>query len=99
MRRDSRQTRSLAPRRVSSMHQPPQEHAMYARSTPLPLAVVAALAFGGCGGAGGPAGVAETAPPPPSALVMLGEPPPGAPAFTLVQTLHAVRHGSVPRHP
>src|SRR5438445_659920 len=57
MRRDSRQTRSLAPRRVSSMHQPPQEHAMYARSTPLPLAVVAALAIGGCGGAGGQAAV------------------------------------------
>src|SRR5438552_15333248 len=92
MRRDSRQTRSLAPRRVSSMHQPPQEHAMYARSTPLPLAVVAALAFGGCGGAGGKAAVHETAPTRSCDVVTLEELSRVASASTFFAEQYALRH-------
>src|SRR5207253_3816978 len=47
------QTRPPAPRRVSSMQQTRQEHPMYARSTPVPLAVVAAFVLAGCGGGAG----------------------------------------------
>src|SRR2546422_4319484 len=99
MRRDSRQTRSLAPRRVSSMHQPPQEDAMYARSTPLPLAVVAALALGGCGGAGGQAAAHEPAPSRSSDVVTLEELSRVAPASPLFETLHAPRPARFPRNP
>src|SRR2546429_4010387 len=97
MRRDSWQTRPLAPRRVSSMHQPPQEHAMYARSTPLPLAVVAALALGGCGGAGGQAAAPEPAPTRSRDVVTLEGLSRGAPASPLFGTLHPPRPALVPR--
>src|SRR5256885_16446214 len=98
MRRDSRQTRSLAPRRVSPMHHPPQEHAMSARSTPLPLAVVAALALGGCGGAGTRA-AHEPAPTRSSDVVTLEELSRVATASTLFEALHALRPAWFRRNP
>src|SRR5256885_17014384 len=98
MRRDSWQPRPLAPRRVSSMHQPPQEHAMYARSTPLPLAVVAALALGGCGGAGTRA-AHEPAPTRSSDVGTLEELSRVATASTLFEALHALRPAWFRRNP
>src|SRR5207249_12330493 len=67
------QARPPAPRRVISMrHHPPQELAMYARSTILPLATLAALGLGGCGGARPGPAAPEPAPPPPRGAVALG---------------------------
>src|SRR5438094_294656 len=61
-----------APRRVISMrHHPPQELAMYARSTILPLATLAALGLGGCGGARTGQAAHEPAPAPSGDVVTL----------------------------
>ena len=72
---------------------------MYARSTPLPLAVVAALAFGGCGGAGGQAAAHEPAPTRSSDVVTLEELSRVATASTLFEALHALRPGWFRRNP
>jgi len=71
---------------------------MYARSTPLPLAVVAALALGGCGGAGSRA-AHEPAPTRSSDVVTLEELSRVATASTLFEALHALRPGWFRRNP
>src|SRR5207237_331312 len=77
----------------------PQEHAMYARSTSLPLAVAAALALGRCSGAGSQGAAREPVPTRSSDVVTLEELSRVATASTLFEALHALRPAWFRRNP
>src|SRR5438094_2476059 len=86
------QARPPAPRRgILMRHHPPQELAMYARSTILPLATLAALGLGGGGGARPRQGAPAAAPAPSADGVALGGPGEGSTYPTLVPALRALR--------
>src|SRR5206468_4129905 len=93
------QTRPPAPRRVSSMQQTRQEHPMYARSTPVPLAVVAAFVLAGCGGGAGSQAGHEPVPVRSTDVVTQEELGRVATASTLYEALHALRPGWFRRNP
>src|SRR5207237_2565140 len=93
------QTRPPAPRRVSSMQQTRQEHPMYARSTPVPLAVVSAVVLAGCGGGAGSQAGHEPVPVRSTDVVTQEELGRVATASTLYEALHALRPGWFRRNP
>ncbi len=72
---------------------------MYARSTSLPLAVVAALALGGCSGAGSQGAAREPVTTRSSDVVTLEELSRVATASTLFEALHALRPAWFRRNP
>jgi len=72
---------------------------MYAPSTSLPLAVVAALALGGCSGAGSQGAAREPVPTRSSDVVTLEELSRVATASTLFEALHALRPAWFRRNP
>src|SRR5438094_927299 len=81
------------------MQQTRQEHPMYARSTPVPLAVVAAFVLAGCGGGAGSQAGHEPVPVRSTDVVTQEELGRVATASTLYEALHALRPGWFRRNP